>query len=189
MCLLIPAPWVIVIQLSEIIQWIAIGNNKALNMRQEKGTQDIAQPGLLPFPPLAAVWQRSETRALIQITDSRNMLGRHTHLSRAFARSLQGKALNRSPGFCCQSLTEGRFLLRLSWCRCGATACPRITVPSYSGAAHGRLFLLRDSLRVAAILLPSLQARSLPPLSSRLLWDAFPVQSTRSFHGHLSGPV
>lgn len=29
------------------------------------------------------------------------------------------------------------------------------------------------------MLLPSLQARSLPPLSSRLLWDAFPVQSTR----------
>lgn len=62
-------------------------------------------------------------------------------------------------------------------------------MPSYSGAAQGRLFPLRDSLRVAATLLPSLQARSLPPLSSRLLWDAFPVQSTRSFHGHLSGPV
>lgn len=99
MCLLIPAPWVIVIQLSEIIQWIAIGNNKELNVRQEKGTQNIAQPGLLPFPPLAAVWQGSETRSLIQITDSRNMLGRHTHLSPAFARSRQGKALTRSSGF------------------------------------------------------------------------------------------
>ena len=86
------------VMLNEIIQWIATGNNKALNVRPEKGTQDIAQPGLLPFPPLAAMWQRSETRALIQITDSRNRLGRHTHLSPAFARSLQRKALSRSPG-------------------------------------------------------------------------------------------
>lgn len=133
MCLLIPAPWVIVIQLSEIIQWIAIGNNKALNMRQEKGTQDIAQPGLLPFPPLAAVWQRSETRALIQITDSRNMLGRHTHLSRAFARSLQGKALNRSPGFCCACLGAAVELLLVRGSQCPHTLGQPTGGCSFSG--------------------------------------------------------
>lgn len=91
MCLLIPAPWVIVIQLSEIIQWIAIGNNKELNVRQEKGTQNIAQPGLLPFPPLAAVWQGSETRSLIQITTP----GTCWDVIHTYPRLLQGVAKGR----------------------------------------------------------------------------------------------